>query len=389
MILPFATDRPLHRPTLTTYVLIAITTVVYIIQELIPGEREGFSRAIQPFVLGPGSGFWTYITYQFLHGDIWHFGGNMLILYVFGPNVEDRFGRIGFLLFYLVGGVIAGVVHMLVDNAPVIGASGSIAAVTGAYLILFPKTRIKAFLFFFVIMPVMIPAPWIIGFSIFKDVALRSLGSDSGVATAAHLGGYAFGIGLSFGLLATGRLSREPYDLFTLIKQARRRRAYRELSSKHDFYEGRPVEKKKPAPKPVVEKGLAPDDAERDDRRMRLRANVARAVGNGDADAAERAFHALLEAHAQDSLPRSMQLSLGNLLFSSGKREPAAAAYDGFLRSNPTDPEAPRVRLMLALICARDMNDPTRAKSLLAMSENRLRTDDERELWKTLKAELG
>jgi membrane associated rhomboid family serine protease len=368
---------------------VAVTAVVFIIQVLFAGERAGFSKAIEPFVLGPGSGFWTYITYQFLHGDIWHFAGNMLVLYVFGPNVEDRFGRIGFLLFYLAGGIIAGVVHMLVDNAPVIGASGSIAAVTGAYLILFPKTRIKAVLFFFVIMPIMIPAPWIIGFAIFKDVALRSMGSDSGVATAAHLGGYAFGIGLSFGLLATGRLSREPYDLFTLLKQAKRRRAYRELSSKHDFYEPKKsVEKKQPRT-PVTEKSVATDEAERDDRRMRLRANVARAVGKGDADAAERAFRALLDAHGEDSLPRSMQLSLGNLLFSSGKREPAAAAYDGFLRSNPDDPESPRVRLMLAMICARDLNDPTRAKSLLAMSENRLRTEDERELWKSLRAELG
>jgi membrane associated rhomboid family serine protease len=368
---------------------VAVTAVVFMIQVLFAGERAGFSKAIEPFVLGPGSGLWTYITYQFLHGDIWHFAGNMLILFVFGPNVEDRFGRIGFLLFYLVGGIIAGVVHMLVDNTPVIGASGSIAAVTGAYLILFPKTRIKAILLFFVIMPLMIPAPWIIGFSIFKDIALRSMGSDSGVATAAHLGGYAFGIGLSFALLATGRLAREPYDLFTLIKQAKRRREYRELSSKHDFYEPKRRVEKKPPRRTIAEKIATPDDIERDDRRMRLRADVARAVGKGDADASERAFRALLDAHAQDSLPRAMQLSLGNLLFSSGRREPAAAAYDGFLRSNPDDPEAPRVRLMLALVCARDLNDPTRAKSLLAMSENRLRSEDERELWKSLKAELG
>jgi hypothetical protein len=77
------------------------------------------------------------------------------------------------------------------------------------------------------------------------------------------------------------------------------------------------------------------------------------------------------------------------LLFSSGKREPAGVAYEGFLRANPDDAEAPRVRLMLALIHARELNDPTRAKEQLARCEGRLRTDDERHLWETLKSELG
>lgn len=386
MFIPFGTDRPLRRSTVTTYGLIAVNAVIFIAQVLFAGERSGVSNAISPFVLGPGSGLWTYITYQFLHGDIWHFAGNMLVLFVFGPNVEDRFGRWWFLLFYLVGGTFAGAVHMLVDGTRVLGASGSIAAVTGAYLILFPRTRIKAFLFFFVIMPVIIPAPWIIGFAIFKDVALRSVGSGN-VATAAHLGGYATGIGVAWGLLATGLLSREPYDLFTMLKQSRRRRAYRDLATKHDFYTG--GEAKAAPPSPPKRRQATPENTERDDQRMRMRANVARAVGKGDADAAERAFRALLDAHATDTLARAMQLSLANLLFAAHKREPAAAAYEGFLRANPTDPESPRVRLMLALIYARDLNDPTRAKELLAACENRLRTDDERKLCETLRQELG
>lgn len=386
MILPTGTDRPLRRPTTTTYALIGATAIAFMVQVVLAGARTGDSRAIDPFVLGPGSGFWTYVTYQFLHGDLWHFAGNILFLFVFGPNVEDRFGRWWFLLFYLLGGVIAGAVHMLVDAAPVIGASGAIAAVTGAYLILFPRTRIKAILLFFLIMPVLIPAPWFIGFAIFKDVALRTVG-HSNVATAAHLGGYAFGIGVSFTLLATGVLAREPYDLFTLLRQARRRRVFRGLAAEHDFYAGAPRKGAKSERRESP--GAAAGEAERDDQRMRMRANVSRAVSRSEADAAERAYRTLLEAHATDTLPRAMQLSLGNLLFSSGKREAAATAYEGFLRGNPDDAEAPRVRLMLALIAARDLNDPVRAKQLLARCEGRLRSEDERRLWETLRDELG
>lgn len=352
---------------------------------MLAGRQSGDSRFIDPLVLGPGSGFWTYVTYQFLHGDIWHFAGNMLVLYVFGPNVEDRFGRWWFLFFYLVGGVIAGVVHMLVDYAPVIGASGAIAGVTGAYLVLFPRTRIRAFLFFFLIMPVIIPAPWIIGLAIFKDVALRSVGSGN-VATAAHLGGYAYGIGVSYTLLATGLLSREPYDLFTLIKQSRRRRKYRDLAHKHDFYEGQRAEREKPK---RISAEREAEERRRDEARSKTRADLIRLVGSGDAEGALGAYRELLDAHGTDTLPRASQLALGNLLFAAGKREPAGVAYEGFLRANPDDAESPRVRLMLALICARDLNDPTRAKELLKRCEGRLRTDDERQLWQTLTAELG
>ena len=129
--------------------------------------------------------------------------------------------------------------------------------------------------------------------------------------------------------------------------------------------------------------------AETDDQRMRLRANVTRAVGTGDADAAERAYTALLDAHADDTLPRATQLALANLLLAAGKHEPASVAYDSFLRANPYDAESPRVRLMAALLAARYLNDPVRAKSLLAECEGRLRRDDEVALWGSLRAELG
>ena len=85
------------------------------------------------------------VTYQFLHdpSSIWHVAFNMLFLWVFGSAVEDRLGHIGFLAFYLVGGAIAGATHMAFDPSPVIGASGSVAAVSGGFLAFFPRSRIQ------------------------------------------------------------------------------------------------------------------------------------------------------------------------------------------------------------------------------------------------------
>src|SRR5262245_16325094 len=124
-----------------TYVLVGVNVVVYCIGVAL--ERawpDQFERVQNLFILTPGgSRPWSFITYAFLHGNLMHILGNMVFLWVFGPNVEDRFGRIGFLLFYLGGAAASGGLHAMFDSNPVLGASGAIAAVTGAYLVLFPR----------------------------------------------------------------------------------------------------------------------------------------------------------------------------------------------------------------------------------------------------------
>ena len=124
-------------------------------------------------------------------------------MYVFGPNVEDRFGRWWYLTFYLAGGASAGAAQILFSPGSVIGASGSIAAVTGAYLVFFPRTHIKTLLFFFIIGIFWIPSMWFIGFAIAKDLLFQGFSAGQGVAYMAHLGGYAFGFGISMTLLGS------------------------------------------------------------------------------------------------------------------------------------------------------------------------------------------
>jgi membrane associated rhomboid family serine protease len=139
---------------------------------------------------------------MFLHGGWLHLIGNMLYLWIFGNNIEDRFGRLGFLAFYLAGGVAAVVAQVTVDPTspiPLVGASGAIAATLGAYLVLFPRARVLALVFLgFFYQLLEIPAVIVLGFWFVLQLieGFGSLGASSalgGVAFFAHIGGFVAG----------------------------------------------------------------------------------------------------------------------------------------------------------------------------------------------------
>ena len=151
------------------------------------------------------SRIYTFLTYQFLHGDIWHLLGNMLFLWVVGCLLEDSWGRIPFLAFYLLGGAFAGLAHCLQDigsSIPLIGASGSIAAAMGAFAIRHFFTRIRFFYFFlFLFKPFWgtfhLPAYVFLPFWFIEQLVMRSLSNfvgTSGVAYMAHIAGFAGGV---------------------------------------------------------------------------------------------------------------------------------------------------------------------------------------------------
>ena len=144
----------------------------------------------------------TLVTSQFLHGGWFHLLGNMLYLWIFGNNVEDRFGRAGFLGFYLLGGVLAGLTQVAIaptSTVPTIGASGAIAATLGAYFVLFPRARVTSLVFLgFFYQLIDVPAVIVLGFWFILQLidGLTSLGavqSGGGVAFFAHIGGFVAG----------------------------------------------------------------------------------------------------------------------------------------------------------------------------------------------------
>lgn len=148
-----------------------------------------------------GNQLYTFFTSMFLHGGWSHLIGNMLFLWIFGDNVEAVMGNVRFILFYLVGGIIASITHvwMNADSAiPSLGASGAISAVLGAYLIMFPRSRIKMFFVVFFV-TFYISALFFIGFwfvqqfmSVYQETSLDA--QSQGVAWWAHIGGFIFGV---------------------------------------------------------------------------------------------------------------------------------------------------------------------------------------------------
>jgi membrane associated rhomboid family serine protease len=155
----------------------------------------------------------TLVTSQFLHGGWLHLLGNMLYLWIFGNNIEDRLGRFRFLGFYLAGGVAAGLTQVAIDptsDVPMVGASGAIAATLGAYLVLYPRARITSLVFLgFFYQLIDVPAVIVLAFWIVLQLidGFASLGvSDvgGGVAFFAHIGGFAFGLLIALAVRVLG-----------------------------------------------------------------------------------------------------------------------------------------------------------------------------------------
>jgi len=143
----------------------------------------------------PGKSVWLALLYSmFLHGGWLHLGGNMLFLWIFGNNIEDVMGIAGYVGFYLLAGLVASAAHILVQpdsTIPVVGASGAIAGVMGAYLVLFPNVRIRSLIILvFLVLFRDIPAKWLLGFWFVTQFFTQA---SEGVAWVAHVGGFLFG----------------------------------------------------------------------------------------------------------------------------------------------------------------------------------------------------
>ncbi|KAG1715341.1 Rhomboid-like protein 11, chloroplastic [Nymphon striatum] len=162
-----------------------------------------FDWSLVPALVSQGEGYSGFITSMFLHGGWMHLIGNMLFLFIFGDNIEDEMGHFGYLAFYLATGLAAGAVHYAsapYSQVPTVGASGAIAGVMGAYLLLYPKAKVDIliiFIVFFKIFP--IPA-WIMLGLWFAMQVFGGVGADpetGGVAYWAHAGGFLAGLALT------------------------------------------------------------------------------------------------------------------------------------------------------------------------------------------------
>ena len=208
-MIPIKDDNPTRTFPIINYALIAINVAVFFYQVTLPPHAaKAFLMAnatvpmkIPAFLagyLGFKMAFYPMFTSMFLHGGLMHLLGNMLFLYVFGDNVEDYFGHVGYLIFYLFCGVGSSFVHVLFNwnsSLPAIGASGAISGVMGAYAVLYPRANVLM-LFFVFLIP--IPAVFVLGYwfvlQFIEGVGGLGAANTGGVAFWAHIGGFIMGL---------------------------------------------------------------------------------------------------------------------------------------------------------------------------------------------------
>jgi membrane associated rhomboid family serine protease len=189
--------RPLRFPLVTALVIV-LNVIVFVMEVM--GDTAFVERwALVPADIAAGRGYITVLTSMFMHEGLLHIGGNMLFLWVFGPQIEDVMGPSRYLSFYLLGGFTATAAQVAADplsDIPNLGASGAIAAVMGVFLVTFPRDRIKTvvILGWFVTIT-MLPAVAMVGLWFLMQVVSEwgSFSQQGGVAYMAHIGGFIFG----------------------------------------------------------------------------------------------------------------------------------------------------------------------------------------------------
>lgn len=192
------------------YTILGFTCLVFFVQFL-SGETGLFQAhiaygMIPAVVTGAAAGPapWlpdqaTLVTYMFLHADWLHLLSNMLFLWVFGDNIEDALGHFRYLVFYIACGVLAALAHLAFNTGsygPLVGASGAVAGVIGAYILLYPHVRVFVLSRIIIMLPLAVPAWAVLGFWIAAQLFYVVIGVDDGVAWWAHIGGFAAGAAL-------------------------------------------------------------------------------------------------------------------------------------------------------------------------------------------------
>ena len=203
-----ASRRPTRMPIVTALIIVA--NGIVFVMELAGGDAFVNAWSAIPSQIWTDHHWITLITSMFLHGSWSHIIGNMVFLWAFGPEIEDAMGRWRYLVFYFAGGIVAMISQVAVDphsTLPNLGASGAIAAVMGAFIVTYPRDRIRSVLFIFVFAEItFIPAALLIGFWFLTQLVDAGSVADvqsGGVAYIAHIGGFIFGA-------ATSRLFESP-----------------------------------------------------------------------------------------------------------------------------------------------------------------------------------
>jgi membrane associated rhomboid family serine protease len=357
MLIPIRTDTPIRRTPAANYGLIAANVFIYLLWQLGPAWQQFETRHLVLHAEEPA--VYQYVTYQFLHdhSSVMHLFGNMLFLWVFGNAVNAKMGHLSYVLFYLAGGAFAGVGFAFFSDDSLVGASGAIAAVTTAYLALFPRSRIMFLYWLIIIGFIELPSMLIITLKIVlwdNILEPRWFGQGGGVAYSAHLAGYTFGFTVACLMLLLRALPRDQFDIIALWKRWRQRRVFADVM--------RPPEAQaqaqfgRVAARPVaLDPRQAAATAALLDRIGELRARINQALAENDRATAAQLYEELVTIDPKQVLSLQHMLDVGNQLYMMHRYPQAAACYERFLQHFPRSAEAQHVRLLLGIIYARDL----------------------------------
>ena len=410
MFIPIGIDKPLRRRPIVTEVLVVLNLAVYLVGLM--GSTFGWftlddftwqlgyfapqDHSVMNVLLHPiDNRAWTLITYQFVHDPygLGHVAFNMVFLWVFGRAVESRFRIGGFIAFYLMSGIVAAFAQGSLTAGPslCIGASGAIAGVTGAFLALFPRVGVKVIsIFGFFILPAMFLLALFFALDLMRQTMSFLGRADNSVAYMAHIAGYVFGFTLAFSLLAFKVLRREEFDMWFILVQSRRRAAFRRAQQQSrgalwDTRAGDMQEKNPRRKKPIAPAALTADET----RLADARSEISDLLAAHELEQAAQLYVTKCREIGTFVLPETRQLDVASKLYASGEADSAAQAYELFLDQYPRSTSVPEVQLLLAVLYARSLNKPDRARELIQTARQDLRDDAQRALADDLHAELN
>ena len=356
IFIPIRTESPVRRTPAVNYAFIFANVLVFLLFDVSP-SADGLALKARHFVLhGQWPAVYQFLTYQFAHADIWHLLGNMLFLWVFGNSVNAKFGNIPYLLFYIGGGAFAGLFFAWWTGGALLGASGSIAAVTTAYMMLFPRSRVLVLFVFFLIRFLQVPAMVMIGLKIIlwdNIIAPHIEGGGDQVAYSAHLAGYFYGLAGAALMLAVKAVPRDQFDALALIRRWTQRRAF--AAAMTDPRARAQAQLGSVARVEPAGAQLLPADQARLDELAGLRARIAERLQAADAAEAAALYERLVASAPEQCLPAGQQLEVARHFYTTGRFPQAAAAFERYLARYRSTPEAAEVVLLLGIICARDL----------------------------------
>ncbi len=379
MLIPIRTDYRMTRKPWVNYLLIGSNVLLFFFGY--HGGLGGLER-VYPWLLHPDEPhLYQFFASIFLHGSLMHLLGNMVFLWVFGNALNDRLGQVGYLAFYLGGGVLAGVGYVLLSGtAPVLGASGAISAVTGAYLVLFPRVRVTLLMIFYFITYLdvhslyflMIQFVWNLFMSLSPGI---TGGAGGGVAYAAHSSGYLFGIVVAIGLLVAKLLPRDAFDLLNLLRTAHRRRGYKSMVSRgyDPFGHNRAAPEQSRTVQSETVQTVSSDTPGA--REIRLRGEISAAHSRSNLGTAARKYLQLVQISEHAVLPQQQQLDVANQLMSTENYPAAADTYERFLKHYGDYEYKGDIYLMLGLVYGRYLQQYDRAEQYLERAIEALRDE--------------